>query len=348
MAREVDLSNEEVRKDFEEKLARAVQSSHLNFLIGAGASFPALNIAGDVEAEIKQLIDKGDLAAARLKTVEFLGQFHAPMNELLVGTLSPNVQSTLQGYAALITAIDAVLAERKTKLFPRQATIFTTNYDLFIERASEDCPSILLNDGFARSGSIRGRYLYRPENLFDAVHRAGNRYDYTAEMPSLNLVKLHGSMSWVRTDDEVSQQITTFEKFTTVDVDDAATVEQLLNDVAVIVPTQDKFRHTILDRTHYDLLRIYANTLERENVLLIAFGFSFRDEHIREITTRALRNPTLLLIMWCYDPGDLPALRSIFASYHNVTIIAPSAKGDLTFEKLASQWQSIAPRLLPT
>lgn len=345
MAREIDLSDDNVRKEFQDKLARAVQSSHLNFLIGAGASYPAIQVAGSVEAEIKELIEQEKLEAARAKTFGFLRQFHQPMKQLVSGAPSADVAATLQGYGAFIGAIDAVLAERKTRLFPRQATIFTTNYDLFVERAAEDCPSIILNDGFARTGSVLGRYLFRPENLFDAVHRAGNRYDYTAEMPSINLVKLHGSMSWARSDDRVVHQVTTFENFEAVELEDGSAVEVLLNEIAIVLPTQDKFRHTILDRTHYDLLRIYANTLERESVLLVAFGFSFRDEHIREITTRALRNPTLLLVVWCYDPADLPALRAIFASYHNVAILTPKKKGELTFETLSNQWLGLAPSL---
>ena len=44
------------------------------------------------------------------------------------------------------------------------------------------------------------------------------------------------------------------------------------------------------------MLRIYANSLELENSLLIVFGFSFSDEHVREVTVRALRNATLKVV----------------------------------------------------
>ena len=35
-----------------------------------------------------------------------------------------------------------------------------------------------------------------------------------------------------------------------------------------------KFGETVLERYYYDLLRIYANELDRNNALLLVFGFS--------------------------------------------------------------------------
>src|SRR4029079_4409722 len=69
--------------------------------------------------------------------------------------------------------------------------------------------------------------------------------------------------------------------------------EELL---VVVNPTKEKFKHTLLNQTYYELLRIYSNELEKENAFLLVIGFSFADEHIREITLRAANsNPTLLI-----------------------------------------------------
>jgi len=89
----------------------------------------------------------------------------------------------------------------------------------------------------------------------------------------------------------------------------------------IILPIKDKLRETLLDRIYYNLLRIYANELDKENTLLIAEGISFEDEHILDITQKALRNPTLRLIIFCYQIGDVGKYESKFGQYNNVNII---------------------------
>jgi len=88
------------------------------------------------------------------------------------------------------------------------------------------------------------------------------------------------------------------------------------------MPQSTKFNTTVLNRTYYDLLRLYANVLERENVLLVSFGFSFRDEHILHLTRRALRNPTLRLVVPAYNRATVEYLADTFAAHSNVIVVA--------------------------
>lgn len=47
---------------------------------------------------------------------------------------------------------------------------------------------------------------------------------------------------------------------------------------------------------------MYSNELEKENSLLFVMGFSFADEHIKELTLRvANSNPTLIIIIFCHS-----------------------------------------------
>ena len=67
----------------------------------------------------------------------------------------------------------------------------------------------------------------------------------------------------------------------------------------IINPTKGKFETTTRNFTFYELLRVYSNILEKANSVLFVMGFSFADEHIREITKRVLvTNPTLQLIIF--------------------------------------------------
>ena len=53
-------------------------------------------------------------------------------------------------------------------------------------------------------------------------------------------------------------------------------------------------------------------------------GFSFADEHIREITKRVIdTNPTLQLIIISYTSIEKKNFEEYFYDYHNVHIITP-------------------------
>ena len=64
---------------------------------------------------------------------------------------------------------------------------------------------------------------------------------------------------------------------------------------------------------------MFANELERQNTILITFGFSFADEHILQIVKRALSsNQTLTLLLFPYNDDDLKKFEKMFKSYNNV------------------------------
>ena len=77
-----------------------------------------------------------------------------------------------------------------------------------------------------------------------------------------------------------------------------------------------------MEQTYYDLFRIYANELDKEGTLLVAFGFSFSDEHILHVTRRALRNPTMLLVIFAFNREAALSLAAKFSGFNNVTIVA--------------------------
>ena len=65
-----------------------------------------------------------------------------------------------------------------------------------------------------------------------------------------------------------------------------------------------------------------SNEMEKNNSILISFGFSYNDEHIRQITYRFLKgNPTLNLIILSFDEESTNNFKHHFDSYSNVTII---------------------------
>lgn len=164
----IDTASDEIRTN----LARSFQSANINFLIGSGASHPAIPPAGAVEEEIATLFDSGDDDAAYLKMYDLLATIQAPTNDLIAAVADAKNAATVENYTSFLGIIDSILSERRTSLLPKQATIFTTNYDLFIEQASVNHSSLRLNDGFSRvhlspvaQNSHPERSLLRPQVL---------------------------------------------------------------------------------------------------------------------------------------------------------------------------------------
>jgi hypothetical protein len=156
--------------------------------LGAGASCPGVPPAGQVESEILKLLKADKVGEADKKTIQFLKQFKQPMSELLGEDRSDDVGKNLTHYVDFIQTIDALLSERKTNLLPLQASIFATNYDLFIECASEQCPSILLTRSKTVAAPITLKALLRDLSL--ALERTVYRVKVGVRLVGVSISKL--------------------------------------------------------------------------------------------------------------------------------------------------------------
>lgn len=336
------LKIDEVGKDIRKALARSFQSGNVNFLIGSGASMPAIPAAGQIEQEIADLFEAGDEEQARLRMYNFLASIQEPSNDMISGVDNADNAQTLAHYTAYLGMVENILSERRTTLLPKQATIFTTNYDLFIEKASVSFPALKLNDGFTRVPSLDNRTEYSSRNFFNTTYNTGNLYNYKVEIPCINLIKLHGSLSWKKDGDEIVYSVAN--KNLLPEEKTVAQITQFNESYAVVLPQTTKFRTTLMDRTYYELLRIYANELDRENTLLVTFGFSFGDEHIRDITRRALKNPTLRLVAFAFSEAARDSVEDIFNGHNNVDIIAPAEGANIDFEVFNEMLRSLLPK----
>jgi hypothetical protein len=324
-------------------ITRCLQSAHINYLIGAGASFPAVPVAGSVEQDIADLFEAGQEQEARERLYRFLAGVQQPTNDLLAGAGNAENAQTVKNYADYIGIIETILTERRTNLLPKQATVFSTNYDLFIEKAALGYPALRLNDGFVRVPSLDGRMEYASRSFFTTTSNTGNLYSYKVDIPCVNLVKLHGSLSWKKDGENILFSVA--RKTLLQEERTPEQVKEFVESYAVVLPQTTKFRTTLMDSTYYELLRIYANELDRENALLIAFGFSFGDDHILKITKRALKNPTLKLIAFAFNDADRQAFETRFDGYSNVDVIAPDENAQIDFSAFNGLLRNCLPEL---
>ena len=98
----------------------------------------------------------------------------------------------------------------------------------------------------------------------------------------------------------------------------------------MVNPTKHKFQETVMDMHFYELIRLYSNSLEKENSILFVTGFSFADEHIAKLTMRAAdSNPTLQVVIFAFSDAEEASFKKNLhftdsALNSNVTIITPT------------------------
>lgn len=93
------------------------------------------------------------------------------------------------------------------------------------------------------------------------------------------------------------------------------------NNNLIINPTKWKFHQTVMENHYYQLLRLLSFELEKKQNVLIVFGFSFADEHIKEIIKRSLNNNELIMYVITYSGEGAKKIKEIYGKYNNVKII---------------------------
>lgn len=331
MANLINLGENQQKDNYFAKLRKSTQSSHLNFLLGSGCSLPGMKSLGNIEKVYTDHAEKGQVDTANKLLFEFLEPFLMEASEWKDVTKS-DIKDTLKNYQFFLENVAHLLTERKNGLLQKRATIFTTNYDLFIEGAFEDISTqIYLIDGFKRSPGLTNSFKFSPSEFFNTLYNDGNLYNYKVEIPSINLIKLHGSINWKVNQGKIINSVEHLgelkaEHKKLLASGDISGMAEFNQKISVVLPRKEKFKDTLFDQNYYDLLRLYANELDKENTLLIVNGFSFADEHVYEITKRALKNPTLLLNIFCFNKTDKDNFAKMFSSNKNVDVVFDEGK----------------------
>lgn len=173
--------------------------------------------------------------------------------------------------------------------------IFTTNYDLFNERAM-DRLGLPYGNGF--SGVVERRFnpatfRYALAEQLDVTSRKWSAVD-----GFVYLCKLHGSLSWTEDDHGLFPIRELWPQ------DSASKV--------MIYPTPAK-QNSSLGSPYADLFREFQSRVVREQSVLITAGFAFGDEHLNNIVYQALTIPTFRLIIFANPDakGEIAKLRAL-------------------------------------
>lgn len=325
-----------------------IQSGNINFLIGSGLSRPFLPVLGKIEEQMAAVKDieegKRDVVSAAL----YRGYFERVIlpNYQIDGS-EKAYQDTFKNYCDFLNIWNDILHNRCGSLRSKQVNIFSTNIDLLVEKAAE-VVGIEFNDGFI--GSIAP--VFSESNFQKTIFKNSVHFQNSTELPVFNLLKIHGSINWIEKEGIVHNDINlsivnnirkeilgiavgTFPEYKESNEEIIEAINGIpridgflsaYDKLLVVNPTKKKFSETVFDVHFYELMRIFSNSLEKENSILFVMGFSFADEHIRNIVKRALKtNPTLMVFVFSYKDDEIERyIEYLGKNDSNLVILTPS------------------------
>ncbi|PKL34382.1 MAG: fibronectin-binding protein (FBP) [Spirochaetae bacterium HGW-Spirochaetae-10] len=330
---DIDLQEtKKVRGIIEPWLTAVFQSEHLSLLLGAGLT-TGVCVDAQVEPQAMQRLEfvteqarirehasqeaadllrgspnfEDDLRTAieLLKGLEILGDGRARLLEAEINeklrTLICNLLRNEREVLSSSKRDESVLMLKRflISFASRTATrdrlhIFTTNYDRFIEFAL-DSAGIYTLDRFVgklnptmRMHKMELDYHYNPPGIRGEPRYVEGVVRYT---------KLHGSLDWRFSDDEIHRDPLPF--------GGEITDETLATPFTtkVIYPNSSKG----IDTAYFpysELFRDFSSATCRPNSVLVSYGYGFGDSHINSIILDMMRIPSTHLVIISYDSAS--------------------------------------------
>lgn len=196
--------------------------------------------------------------------------------DLIISNTSYDYDESYLKHSAFINTVSHLV---KT---PSKLTIVTTNYDTLIEDAADSIGFTVI-DGFT--------FAHRPQfdsdmfewNLVKDIENIKTReLEYKKNI--INLLKLHGSLTWERSDKHIFRK-----------------EKNNVKNPIMIFPSSNKYMQSYQE-PYFELFIKFQELLKRPNTLLITTGFSFADNHISQMIIQAiLHNKSLALLISDYN-----------------------------------------------
>lgn len=338
-----------------DQFLKDIQGKNINFLIGSGASFgviPTLWVQS-LNMSFEDLLTSSEFEESQKKVLYFIW-FELWIRKTKVVDFDKSDMTHNQYKRFIQNLIDFLNNEGFDR--PKRVNIFTSNYDTLFEMTFDELSRenrlTYFNDG---SRGFFKKYI-STENYHLKISHSGMSDSFQREIPTINLLKIHGSVTWCNVNneievnienkayknlcdssDEIKKIITDFNDNSSTSEDEklldpekyeefilygSLDEEQLSDELAaiykeayekvdsfyklyknfpVVNPTKEKFSDTVFQQHYYQLLRMLSFELEKQDSVLVVFGFSFADEHILEIVRRSIVNPKIKIYVIAFN-----------------------------------------------
>lgn len=286
------------------QLRNFAMTKRLNFLIGSGTSVPAIPLMSSFRSNDISDEEANNLLSDKVKEVS-----KKVLEDISETSDEENIKSVLKRYVEFIKVILQLLYHANSRQVTKNINIFTTNYDLFIEKSLDELmkyESFVFNDG----GNGYFNRVLDSANYNKSVAYRGLNDNYLNELPTISLIKPHGSMNWERNQE-----------------DNILIRKSVVENPVVVKPTGIEGQETFLNNHFHDMLRVFQLELDKPQSILIVIGFSFQDKHIAKMLNRSLKNPELNVFIFCYSEFDK---QTIFTNLNlsdcprNLNVVTPN------------------------
>lgn len=271
-------------KKYNEILAQEIRQivieKQLNILIGSGCSaesMPLMSNYGDLDQD-----ERNDRIIHNIIRISKLSLMTERVGIRARNTnIWKKVVKNQASYTKFVCCIVDLLNRANSRQVPRTANIFTTNYDLYIEMAVN---KIQPHHRFVFNDGANGYFerILDSTNYNRVVAYKGLNDNYISEIPSINLIKSHGSVNWK------------------IEEDNVIVLDKVYDSPMVVPPTGYESQKTFLNNYFHDMLRVFQLELDKPQSVLLVIGFSFQDQHIAKMINRALQNPELIVYVFVF------------------------------------------------
>jgi len=282
--------------DVEEKNFEKNLEAFLSVLHSLSFYHSKINNKADEEAQkINQVINEADEEARKINQVINEADEEArKINQVIKEARNFILEKCLNEENIKNKRDNELLEVYKTfykKLLTRNSTlprlnIFTTNYDLYSERAM-DSLGIHYANGF--TGGISKYFNPTIFNYALAEKMDLSQSKWNVIDNFFYLYKIHGSVNWVENDDEGKL-------FKIQEIQDPTFNTLKDKETVMIHPTPLKYNAS-LGSPYSDLFREFQKKLMQNNNILVTIGYSFSDEHINNLIFQAFTIPSFRLII---------------------------------------------------
>lgn len=169
----------------------------------------------------------------------------------------------------------------------QKPNVFTTNYDLFSERAMDNL-GISYTNGF--SGFVERFFNPSIFNYALAEQMDISSLKWSVIDSFIYLFKIHGSVNWVER--ESNNKLFSIQELQDVNFD------KLKSEANYMIYPSPLKQNASLGSPYADLFREFQKRVTQKQSTLVTMGFSFGDEHINNIIYQALTIPSFRLVVF--------------------------------------------------
>lgn len=367
------MSNDELLKEIKTQLTE----KNVNLLIGSGASIPFFPSLGNIEKVLTERVNNENVRKLVYlhyfqkvieKNIELLQESN--QCEYHVTT---NYKNFIKHLSNLMHSRNSRISPKRMNIF---TTNYDAFFEKSIDLELKSNPSLILNDGgngyftrylnsenFHKTVSRNGVFdNYQKELLtvnlikcHGSITWESNSFEEEEKIEinkDVNLLKKikdqANNICLTKLGQEIIKQYLN-DDFLTDEIKNAT--EALANNHAedldiffnlykklmIINPEKSKFENTVVLEHYYSMLRLLSYELEKDQTILIVFGFSFADEHIRNLIKRSLHNPSLRIYVFVYKYGDAKNINMMLNSSKNINVKVIEPEDDnynIDFNKL--------------